>query len=69
MSDPVVNRRREHADLLAFSACKGQVTGWESAYLLQGLVVDEACCILWDLELAFLDLLAKLPVIAGVWVS
>ena len=30
-------------------------------YLLQGLVVDEASSILGDLELAFLDLLAKLP--------
>lgn len=30
-------------------------------YLLQSLVVDEASSILGDLELAFLDLLAKLP--------
>ena len=30
-------------------------------YLLQCLVVDEASSILGDLELAFLDLLAKLP--------
>jgi hypothetical protein len=36
-------------------------TGTPKTYLLQGLVVDEACSILGDLELAFLDLLAKLP--------
>lgn len=35
--------------------------GTPRTYLLQGLIVDEASSILRDLELAFLDLLAKLP--------
>ena len=35
--------------------------GTLKTYLLQGLVVDEASSILGNLELAFLDLLAKLP--------
>jgi hypothetical protein len=34
-------------------------------HLLQGLVVDKASSIFRDLQLAFLDLLAKLPVMAG----
>jgi hypothetical protein len=35
--------------------------GMRNTYLLQRLVVNEACSILGNLELAFLDLLAKLP--------
>jgi len=30
-------------------------------YLLQGLVIYEACGILWDVELPLLDMLAELP--------
>lgn len=32
-----------------------------ATYLLERLIVDEACGILGNLELSFLDLLAKLP--------
>jgi hypothetical protein len=40
--------------------------GASKIYLLQGLVVDKARRILGDLELAFLDLLAKLPGRGGI---
>lgn len=44
----------------------GQATGkWRGktrrANLLEGLVVDEACGILWEIELSLLDVLAELP--------
>lgn len=37
------------------------VEPWHAAYLLQSLVVDEACGILGNLELPLLNLLAELP--------
>jgi hypothetical protein len=35
---------------------------WTTTYLFQCLVVDKTGGILWHLELALLDLLAKLPI-------
>lgn len=48
----------------ALGGGKGKVArgaGMTWAYLFQSLVVDKTGSIFWNLELAFLDLLAKLP--------
>jgi hypothetical protein len=59
MFNPVVHRApKADPTALLFRVVR---TGREPTHLLQSFVVDEACRILWDLELAFLDLLAKLP--------
>jgi len=55
-------------DFIASSGLAGSYMAGidQHAYLFQGLVIDKTRRILWDLKLAFLDLLAKLPIWQGV---
>jgi len=55
MPTSLVHRIGELFGVFSFSTIRGKT------HLLEGLVVDETCCIFRNLKLAFLNLLTKLP--------
>lgn len=54
-------RCTQFLDELESISRKGQAVVRNARYLLEGLVVDEAGSVLWDLQLTLLDMFPELP--------